>query len=85
MDPLSNSTNVRADTVELWDEGSASYKGIREFISGIPPETLNTLERLAEAIGNDSTFYETIAGDLALKQTSPSLQGNPTLLILTQL
>ena len=53
MDVLSNLTNIRADSMELWDEGTASYLGVQELVLGLPPASMNTLELVAAALGND--------------------------------
>ena len=44
------------------------------------PEALNTLNELAAAIGDDASFFTTVASDLALKAplASPELTGVPT-------
>jgi hypothetical protein len=53
MDALSNSSTIRADTVEVWDSNTNTYKEIQELIVGLPPATLNSIELLAGALGND--------------------------------
>jgi len=72
---LNNSKNIIADSVFLIqgddlinindlfltkDEGSD--------IVGLPPDTLNTLQEIANAIGNDSDFFNTINAELNLKR-----------------
>ena len=39
-------------------------------ITGLAPETLNTLQKLAESINNDNTFYNTINNELSLKASA---------------
>ena len=39
-------------------------------IIGVPPETLNTIQNLAESINNDQTFYNTINNKLDTKANS---------------
>ena len=39
-------------------------------ITGLAPETLNTLQKLAASINNDNTFYNTINNKLATKAKS---------------
>ena len=39
-------------------------------ITGLAPETLNTLQKLAESINNDNTFYNTLNNQLSLKATA---------------
>ena len=55
---MSNLTALRADSVELWDDRTASYTSILEMVTGFPPTTMNTLELLAQALGNDPEFFE---------------------------
>ena len=58
MDPMSNLTALRADSIELWDDRTASYTSILDMVTGFPPTTMNTLELLAQALGNDPEFFE---------------------------
>ena len=53
MDALSNLNSIRADVIEVWDPVTLQYKTIQETIVGLPPSTLNNLELIAAAIGND--------------------------------
>jgi len=62
---------------------AASTAFVQEAASDLidsAPSTLNTLRKLAAAIGNDSSFSATIKGILDLKAplASPSLTGKPT-------
>ena len=61
MDALSNTSTLRADAVEVWDSNTNTYKEIQELIVGLPPSTLNSIELLAGAIGNDPNYFETVA------------------------
>ncbi len=70
MDPLSNLTALRADSLELWDDQAASYISVLELVTGFPPATMNTLELLAQAIGNDPDFFESVSNDLETKADS---------------
>ena len=67
MDPLSNLTSIRGDVIELWDAPAKKYLGIQELIIGIPPASMNTLEKVADAIGNDPDYFGTIAAGLESK------------------
>ena len=86
MDALSNSSTIRADTIEICDSDSSTYKGIQQLVLGIPPASMNTLEKLAAAIGNDPEYFETVAAgldskaDLAL--TTSELAGKEPLVTL---
>ena len=67
MDPLSNLTSIRADVIELWDAPAKKYLGIQEMVLGIPPASMDTLEKVAAATGNDPAYFETIAAGLDSK------------------
>jgi hypothetical protein len=71
---LTNSIDMVANSVALISGNSVIdildlflTKDDGNDILGIPPETLNTLQELAEALGNDSDFINTINAQLALK------------------
>ena len=72
--PLSNSDKIQTDGVDLWDPSSTSYVPILDLVSsnivGLAPSTLNSIEKLSAAIGDDPSYFETVAGgidDRALK------------------
>ncbi len=67
MDPLSNLTTLRADSLELWDDQTASYLSVLELATGFPPSTMNTLELLAQSIGNDPELFESVFTNLETK------------------
>ena len=71
--PVSSTTSVDiiANSVSLCGENSADYllgiclkkaDAIQQII-GVPPETLNTIQTLAESINNNGTFNNTIIID----------------------
>ena len=74
---LTNSNDVVANSISLI-EGDAINNISDIFLTkdeagdivGIPPETLNTLEKIADAIGGDENFFTTIEGKLANKQST---------------
>ena len=74
MDALSNLNSIRADVIEVWEAGSLSYKTIQETIVGLPPATLNSIELLASAIGNDPGFFEAVSIGLAAKADTSSVE-----------
>ena len=43
------------------------YLGIQEMVLGIPPASMDTLEKVAAALGNDPSYFETIAAGLDSK------------------
>ena len=55
-DPTSNSLTIEADAVRVFDPIVQRYVDLRETVTGLAPESLNTLQKIAESIGNDSTF-----------------------------
>ncbi len=70
MDALSNLHSIRADVIEVWDPVSLQYKTIQETIVGLPPSTLNSIELVAAAIGNDPGYFTTVADGLNAKAES---------------
>jgi hypothetical protein len=72
---LSNTVDIVANTLSVIDENKVI--DVRELflskldaidnIVGLPPDTLNTLQKLGEAINNDSNFYESLIQDLSFK------------------
>ena len=64
---MSNLTTLRADSLELWDDQAASYVSVLELVTGFPPTTMNTLELLAQALGNDPEFFESVSTNLETK------------------
>ena len=69
---LTNSKDIVANSVPLYDANQVKNilglflkktDAITQII-GVPPETLNTIQRLAESINNDQTFYNTINNTL---------------------
>ena len=61
IDIVANSVSLyEADTVKnILDLFLKKTDAITQII-GVPPETLNNLQKLAESINNDSAFYNTI-------------------------
>ena len=78
---LTNSIDIVANSVSLYDANQV--KNILDLflkktdaitqIIGVPPETLNTIQKLAESINNDQTFYNTINNKLGTKANSPDV------------
>ena len=65
---LSNSKDIVANSVSL-------IKGNRvidvletiDAVQGLAPETLNSLEKLANALNNDSNYFQTVSGAISNK------------------
>ncbi len=70
MDALSNLHSIRADVIEVWDPVALRYKTIQETIVGLPPSTLNSIELVAAAIGNDADYFTSVAEGLDAKAES---------------
>jgi hypothetical protein len=72
---LSNTLDIVANTISVIEDNKVidvkelflSKLGAIENIVGLPPDTLNTLQKLGEAINNDSNFYENLIKDLSFK------------------
>ena len=68
---LTNLVDIEADSIKLGSEGIYSRCLTKEEgadIVGISPEDLNTLQELANAIGNDANFITAINNKLLLKR-----------------
>ena len=65
---LTTSIDIIANSVSLCDAGSVDNildifrqkTDALQQIIGAPPETLNTIQKLAERINNDGAFYNTV-------------------------
>merc|ERR1711911_363483 len=68
---LTNLIDIEADSIKIGDEDIYNIfltKTSGSDIVGISPEDLNTLQELANAIGNDANFITTINNQIALKR-----------------
>ena len=68
---LTNLVDIEADSIMIGDEDIYDIfltKTSGSDIVGISPEDLNTLQELANAIGNDANFITTINNQIALKR-----------------
>ena len=68
---LTNLVDIEADSIKIGDEDIYDIfltKSEGGDIVGISPEDLNTLQELANAIGNDANFITTINNQIALKR-----------------
>ena len=55
-DPTSNLNVIQADKIFVWDSASKMHVSLQTSIVGLAPATLNTLQALASAVGNDPAF-----------------------------
>ena len=65
--PTSNTTSIKTDSIRQWDPVVKRYVELRGSVTGLPPETLDTLEKIANSIANDPNYATYMAGQLALK------------------
>jgi hypothetical protein len=56
MDTTSNSASIQADAFFVWDPASRKHVNLQSSITGLAPGTLNSLNELAIAVGNDPNF-----------------------------
>ena len=68
-DATSNSTTIQADAFYVWDAASKTHVNLQTPITGLAPETLNTLNELASAVGNDPNFASNLARRFRIKST----------------
>ena len=72
MDTTSNTSSIQADSFLVWDPVSNTYVNLQSSIVGLAPETLNTLNELAIAVGGNPNF----ASDLQATTTGLQTQVN---------
>ena len=72
---INNTERIIADSIFLIDNNDLIdirslflYRTEASEIVGIPPDTLNTLQEIAEAINNDPNFFQTIDNKINLKR-----------------
>ena len=72
---INNTESIIADSIFLIDSNDLIdirslflYRTEASDIVGIPPDTLNTLQEIADAINNDPNFFQTINNELNLKR-----------------
>jgi len=75
--PTSNTTSIEADSIRQWDPVVKRYVELRDSVTGLAPETLDTLEKIANSIANDPDYATFVAGQLDTKAplASPSFTG----------
>ncbi len=69
MDTTSNSSSIQADSFFVWDPATKTYVNLQSAITGLAPETLNTLNELAIAVGGDPNFASNLQATTAGLQT----------------
>ena len=72
---INNTERIIADSIFLIDNDNLTdirslflFRTEASDIVGIPPDTLNTLQEIANAINNDPNFFQTINNELNLKR-----------------
>ena len=75
--PTSNTTSIEADSIRQWDPVVKRYVELRDSVTGLAPETLDTLEKIANSIANDTDYATFVAGQLDTKAplASPCFSG----------
>ena len=73
---LTNLVDIECDSLmiqykDIYDIFLTKEQG--QDIVGLSPETLNTLEKIANAIGNDANYFNTINAQLSLKANSSNV------------
>ena len=68
---MTNLNDIKATSVSIVQNNRlVNILDLISQITGLAPETLNTLQKLAESINNDNTFYNTINNQLSKKANS---------------
>ena len=73
---LTNLVDIECDSLMIQYKDICDIfltKGEGQDIVGLSPETLNTLEKIANAIGNDANYFNTINAQLSLKANSSNV------------
>jgi hypothetical protein len=78
--PLSNSSAIRADKVEVWNPLKRKYEAVGESIVGLAPDDLNSIELLAQAVDNDPNYFQTVAAGLSAKANRADVDADLALL-----
>ena len=69
-DSLTNSIDIIANYVSVVQNNQiVNIFDIISQITGLAPDTLNTLQKLAEISNNDKPFYNTISNELSAKKS----------------
>ena len=65
---LSNSKDIVANSISLI-RGNRLINVLEtiDAVQGLAPETLNSLEKLASALNNDSNYFQTVSGAISNK------------------
>ncbi len=69
-DATSNSTTIQADSFFVWDPASKKNVNLQSSITGLAPETLNTLNEMATAVGNDPDFASNLQATTSALQAA---------------
>ena len=71
---LNNSEDIVANSIGIikGNKNADVYEAI-SAVQGLAPETLNSLEKVATAIGNNPRCFKTVAGGLAAKAEESEL------------
>ena len=87
---LTNSKDIVCNSLTIISENDATdvfnlflLKSEAADIVGIPPETLNSLQELADAIGGDAAFFATVNGKIALKSNTSDVYNKSYIDILS--
>jgi hypothetical protein len=78
--PLSNSSSLRADRIEVWNGQKRKYEEVGASIIGLAPDDLNSIELLAQAIDNNPNYFQTVAAGLTAKADKSDVDADLALL-----
>ena len=76
---LTNTKGIIADSINV-KKGNAPVNVLDSSnnIAGLPPETLDSLEKIANAMDNDPNFFQTIADGLGAKLNTQTFNDTMT-------
>jgi hypothetical protein len=78
--PISNSSAIRADRIEVWNGQKRKYEEVGTSIVGLAPDDLNSIELLAQAIDNNPMYFESVAAGLSAKADKSDVDADLALL-----
>ena len=68
MDPSTNLTTIRCDSLEIWDPVTRAHADVMATVIGIAPADLNNIGLLADALGGDPDYFNTTAATIARRR-----------------
>jgi hypothetical protein len=78
--PISNSSDLRVDSIQVWNPLKRKYEAVGESIVGLALDDLNSVELLAQAIDNNPNYFQSVAAGLNAKADKSDVDADLALL-----